>query len=166
MANPKTLVAYYSLSGTTRSLAQQLASTLQADLEEIVPVRRQRRGFMTYSRMAWAAFTRASMPVQPPAHAIGNYDLVVVGGPVWVGRVASPVRAWLKANALAPSTRFAAFVTLSGSSPEASLAELDQLAGRAATARLAIADRDRKARRDTDQVADFVRKLSPLRLAA
>jgi flavorubredoxin len=168
MANTKTLVAYYSLSGTTKELAQKLAAALGADLEDVVPIRQLPRGFMTYSCIAWAAFTRAEMPVRTLAHAVGNYDLVIVGGPIWIGRIAAPVRGWLMASGLAstPSTRFAAFVTLGGSDPAAAFAELDELAGRPALARLAVTDADKKAGRDITQLTDFVRKLSPLRLAA
>ncbi len=168
MANSKTLVAYYSLSGTTKELAQKLATALGADLEEIVPIREPRRGFMTYSRIAWAAFTRSEMPVLPLTHTLADYDLVIVGGPIWIGRIAAPVRGWLKASGLAstPSTRFASFITLGGGEATAAFTELDDLAGRPAMARLAITDADKKAGRDTTQLADFVRKLSPLRLAA
>ncbi len=168
MANPRTLLAYYSLSGTTKDLALRLAGSLNADLEEIVPIRQPSPGFMTYARLAWAAFTRAEMPVRPATHQVGTYDLVVVGGPIWVGRIAAPVRGWLKANghAATPSTRFATFVTLAGSDPKAAFNELDELAGRPAIARLAIREVDRKSGRDATQVAEFVRKLAPLRLAA
>jgi menaquinone-dependent protoporphyrinogen IX oxidase len=168
MANLRTLLVYYSLSGTTKRLALKLAGSLNADLEEIVPVHQLRPGFMTYVRVGWAAVTRSLMPVRPVTHQVGTYDLVIVGGPVWIGHIAAPVRSWLKASGLiaTPTTRFASFVTLTGSGPKAAFAELDELAGRPAIARLAITESDRKAGREAAQVADFVRKLAPLRLAA
>lgn len=44
MQKGKTLIAYYSMSGHTRALAEEIRLTLSADIEEIREPR-QRRGF-------------------------------------------------------------------------------------------------------------------------
>jgi flavodoxin len=166
MANAKTLVIYYSRSGTTKALAQTLAASLGADLEEIVPLRIWDRGQMSYMRAGLAAFIRSTWEVKPSVYDVSSYDLVLVGGPIWVGGIAPAVRGWLKANRLGPSARFAAFSTLGGSDRGAGFAEMQTLAGRAPVATMAVVDRDMKNGLDKAIVNEFTRTLAPLRLAA
>ena len=99
-------------------------TSLNADLEEIVPVSQFRPGFATYASVGWAALMRAEIPIRPSTRQITAHDLIILGGPVWIGRIAAPVRGWLKASrpAATPSTRFATFVTLGGSDPKAAFA--------------------------------------------
>lgn len=166
MANKRTLVAYYSLSGTTAALAKKLAAALDADLEEISTQRELQPGWATYWTVGLATLSRQPWRLKPPAHTVTGYDLVVVGGPVWMGNIAGPVRAWMTANSLSPATDLGAFVTLGGQGGEAALRDMAYLAGRSAKATLAVTESDRKSGREAALVADFVRKLMPLRLAA
>jgi flavodoxin len=166
MANTKTLVVYYSRSGTAKAVAESLATNLGADLEEIAPVRGWARGLVSYTRAALSAFLRSAWDVQPAVHDVSRYDLVIVGGPIWVGGVAPAVRGWLKANKLGPSARFAAFSTLGGFDRTAGFAEMQTIVGRVPAATMAISDGDRKSALDTAILAEFVRSLMPMRLAA
>jgi flavodoxin len=56
----KTLVPYYSLSGTTRTVATQLAGDLGADIEEI-RCKRYLPGFWGYLRAAYDS-ARGNLP--------------------------------------------------------------------------------------------------------
>ena len=49
MANLRTLVVYYSRSGTTRKIAEALSEALNANIEEIVEAN-DRAGFFGYVR--------------------------------------------------------------------------------------------------------------------
>ncbi|MGE5708511.1 MAG: flavodoxin family protein [Bacteroidota bacterium] len=88
----KTLVLFYSFSGTTRRWAEAIARTLGADLEEIrtvVPLetkedleRMQREG--------------KPFSVLPPEKDPKDYDRIVLGSPVWAFGLAFPFRTFLK----------------------------------------------------------------------
>jgi hypothetical protein len=93
----KTLVAYYSRSGTTRKLAEGIAESLGADMEEIVEPRdrRSRRG---YVRSLLEAFWQRPAPISPAKKDPAAYELVVIGTPVWAASLSSPVRSYLLAN--------------------------------------------------------------------
>jgi len=91
MGRRRTLVVYYSRSGHTRGVARQVAAALEADLEEIAePTGRD--GVLGYVRSALEAIFGASAEIERPRSDPGDYDLVVVGTPVWDAAVSTPVR--------------------------------------------------------------------------
>lgn len=91
----RTLVVYYSRSGATRAVANQLAALLDADAEEIVDPT-PRRGVIGFLRSGIEARRRRVPPIAPSKRSPGDYDLVVVGTPIWAETLASPVRAYLR----------------------------------------------------------------------
>lgn len=86
--NGKTLVAYFSASGVTESIAKELAQTLNADLHEIVPVERYTDTDLNWmdkkSRSTLEMNDPASRPaIAPTALDISGYDNILLGFPVW-----------------------------------------------------------------------------------
>ena len=75
----KTLVVYYSLSGTTRAVATALAKELGADLEEI-RCKRYAPGFSSALRAGYDSWRGNLPPIEPLSRAPSRYGLVVVGG--------------------------------------------------------------------------------------
>jgi menaquinone-dependent protoporphyrinogen IX oxidase len=74
-------------------------------------------------------------------HDLSAYQMVVIGSPVWAGRVSAPVRAWL-ATHRRRLPRVALFCTLAGRSSESALKELCELAAKQPVARCAISQRN------------------------
>ena len=84
----KTLVAYFSAGGTTKSIAENLAKAAQADLFEIVPEQ-----LYTEEDLNWKdEHSRSSVEMNDagsrPAIAgrvenMAEYDVVFVGFPIW-----------------------------------------------------------------------------------
>lgn len=84
----KTLVTYFSASGTTKRVAERLAETINADIMEIVPEQRY-----TDADLDWRDKTsRSTIEMQDktsrPAIAEGeldpkNYDVICIGFPIW-----------------------------------------------------------------------------------
>ncbi|WP_367657823.1 flavodoxin family protein [Caballeronia sp. NK8] len=90
----KVLVVCFSRSGTTRAVGAALAGWLRADFEVITePV--DRSGPSGYLRSLVDAVFARSVPIDAARHDVSQYDVVVVGSPVWAGTVSAPVRAWL-----------------------------------------------------------------------
>ncbi|MGF6508447.1 flavodoxin family protein [Paraburkholderia sp. 32] len=94
------LIVYYSRTGTTRRVAELLASELDADIE---PIReragpRSRDRARGYVRSVIDALCHRRAAVMPALLDVAAYDLVVVGAPVWAGGACAPVRAWLESN--------------------------------------------------------------------
>lgn len=84
----KTLVAYFSASGTTRSIAKNLADAAKADLYEIAPKQPYTRADLNWtdeqSRTSLEAKDREDRPEIVPAHIdMTVYDTIYLGFPIW-----------------------------------------------------------------------------------
>lgn len=92
----KTLIAYYSWSGNTKRLAQQIQKALPgADLFEIVPQHPYPSGMMAVESVDYAQKQRHAWPAINAVPSLKNYDRLLVGGPVWYWDLASPVISFL-----------------------------------------------------------------------
>ena len=91
---PRSLVVYFSRTGHTKQVATSIAAALAADLEEIVDPT-SRSGVTGYLRSGLEAAFHRLVPIGPTVREPSQYDLVVVGSPVWNMSVASPVRSYL-----------------------------------------------------------------------
>ena len=98
----KTLVAYFSASGVTRNVAQQLAKAAGADLYEIEPAVPYTKADLNWmnkkSRSSVEMADPASRPEMKDHDAkIEDYDLIFVGFPVWWYRQPSIIDTFLEA---------------------------------------------------------------------
>ena len=87
----KRLVIYYSLSGNTKSAAEKIAENLGADLIQIDFVKPLPKG--TAGQM-FEGGKQATFGMKPeikgmPAD-VSQYDEIIIGTPIWAGKVASP----------------------------------------------------------------------------
>jgi flavodoxin len=133
------LVVYYSRSGHTEFVARQIAALCHADLERIVD-RRPRQGWLGYLRSSLEAILGLRPDIERGRHRPGDYDLVIVGTPVWFWGVASPVRTWLHRHRGALD-HVALFCTCGGSGHARTLDALEAMCGNPALARLVLTER-------------------------
>lgn len=89
-----TLVVYFSRHGHTRRVAQVIAEQCGADTEEIVDGI-DRHGVWGYLRSLAEAVLRRPVAIQPSRRSPRDYDIVIIGTPIWAWHLASPVRAYL-----------------------------------------------------------------------
>lgn len=88
------LVVDYSRTGTTKRVATEIATILEADREAIVN-RTERFGLIGYSHCAFEGWFQRLTVIARPVHDLSQYDLVVVGTPIWCLSLSSPVRTFL-----------------------------------------------------------------------
>ena len=84
----KTLVAYFSASGTTAGVAKDLARAIHADLYEIRPAAPYTQADLNWmdkkSRSSVEMTNKSSRPVLADTDAnIGAYDTIYLGFPIW-----------------------------------------------------------------------------------
>jgi flavodoxin len=133
----KTLIAFHSRTGHTRRVAQALARRLDADLEEIRIVQPM-GGAVGYALCALEAITALTPALRPSRRQVSDYELVVIGTPVWFWRLASPVRSWLAQHRL--EGRVAFFCTMGGSGAPRVFRAMEQLARCKPVATLALTE--------------------------
>jgi flavodoxin len=134
----KTLVAYHTRTAFTRRVAEAIARRVGSDLDEISTTR-ERSGPVGYARCALEAMAEVPTSIQLPERNPADYDLVVIGTPVWFWNLSSPVRAYV----LEERRRFkrvAFFCTMGGSGAERVFADLASLCGKTPVATLAVTD--------------------------
>lgn len=115
----RTLVVYYSRSGTTAHVGHALARRL--DTDEVVIQDQRAHGRVSAWRAALDRLLNTLPPIAPIAAPLENYDLIVLGTPVWGGRAAAPVRRFLKDYG--PNLSAVAFFCTMGGSGAASTFE-------------------------------------------
>lgn len=133
------LVVYYSRSGQTEFVARQIAARCGADIERIEDCR-SRAGVLGYLRSAAEAIVGWRPAIQKGRHRPADYDLVIVGTPVWFWGIASPVRSWVLRHRR-ELDHVAVFCTCGGSGHAKALDDLEYLCGHSALARLALTER-------------------------
>jgi flavodoxin len=152
----RTLVAYYSLTGNTAKIAQAIAARLGADLEPIRAVK---------PRSPWSAMLDTILNATPAiaagAKSVADYDLVILGGPVWGMNPSSPVRAFIKRER-EHFKRLALFCTLGGGGGEAALRKTAHLCGQSPIATLFVEQPDFQAGRAEAKVDAFAREIRAL----
>lgn len=156
-AEMKVLVVGYSRSGTTLSVAERIAELLGADLE-LIRERTSRRGILGLLRSGYEALTRKTPPIEEPEHDPSAYDLVVVGTPIWAGRMSSPVRAYLT-RMRGSLKRVAFFCTSGGGGHKKALSEMARVAGAKPIATLELTSDQIKRNEYSNALRDFVTAL-------
>jgi flavodoxin len=152
----RTLIVYHSRSGRTRRVAQALARRLGADLEEIRIVQPM-EGALGYAACAIEAIAELTPALRPMRKDPSDYELVVIGTPVWFWNLSSPVRSWLEQHRRLHG-RVAFFCTMGGSGAQRVFAAMARLLGKQPVATLALTDAQIEAGCD-DRLDAFVRSL-------
>jgi flavodoxin len=155
---PKVLVAYYSRTGHTRTVALEIAARCDADVEEIRDPTTRRGGLVGYFRCGREALRKELPPIEPAKVDAANYDLVILGTPVWGSHVSSPLRSYVHANA-GRFSRIAVFCTQGGNGAPKVLAEVAELAGQRPLATLALTQADVDKARYVERLDAFVAAL-------
>jgi flavodoxin len=115
----RTLIVYYSRSGTTARVGHALARRLGTD--EVMIQDKRAHGRVSVWRAVLDRLLNTLPPIAPIAAPLDSYDLIVLGTPVWGGRAAAPVRRFLKDYG--PSLPAVAFFCTMGGSGAASTFE-------------------------------------------
>jgi flavodoxin len=122
------LVVYYSRTGKTRFLAQQLAGLLGADLEEIQE-KKDRSGVLGY--MGGGKDAALHRPAElTSSHSRESRKVVIIGMPVWAWGPPPAVRAYLATYSPAAGAKVCAFCTYEGSGGARCLEAVRGLLGR------------------------------------
>ena len=103
----KILIISYSLSGNNRLLARHVAEMLNAEWEEIQATRD-----MSIMALAFDALFNRKPPIAPQSKNPADYDVVILTGPIWMGKIASPLRSYVKIHK--NEIKEAAFLSICG----------------------------------------------------
>ena len=155
----KVLVAYYSRTGTTKKIAEEISRLLRCDLESIID-RKNRAGIIGYLSAGRDASTKKLTQIDQAKFDAANYDLVIVGTPVWASTLSAPVRTYLTQHR-ERFNRMAFFCTCDGGKGTA-FEEMEIAAGKKPLAVLELTKREISNDQHLQKTKDFAGSLSGL----
>ena len=78
-------------------IAETISESLDCDIEEIVD-KEKRGGILGYLKSGYEASRNKLSIIEDPKHDLSKYDLLIVGTPVWAGKMSVPLRTYLHKN--------------------------------------------------------------------
>lgn len=122
----KILVAYFSKTGTTESVALEISEALGADTFEIARKEPYPSGYSettAVARQEKADGARPELKEYLPKETIENFDVIFIGFPIWYGTTPMPVLTFLENYDLSGKTIYT-FCTSGGSGIAGSTADI------------------------------------------
>ena len=113
--NTKVLIIYYSRSGNTREIANQIHERVGGEIVEIQTVEPYPDDYNAVTKQARQELDSGyKPPLKTKVENIRSYDVIFVGSPSWWSTIASPVRTFLSEHDLSGKT-IVPFITHEGS---------------------------------------------------
>jgi flavodoxin len=95
----KVLVLYYSETGTTKTVAQELQKQLGADIEGIEAVEPYSGDFQATIQRGQREMQSGNWPALKALKSkLSKYDIIFLGYPIWFGTYANPIVTLVKGN--------------------------------------------------------------------
>jgi flavodoxin len=92
----KVLVLYYSLTSNTKTVAEEIATRLDADIEEITLVEPYDTAYQATIERSKAEREKGITPkINPLKSNVADYDWIFIGYPIWFGTYAPPIASLL-----------------------------------------------------------------------
>ncbi len=151
------LIVFYSRSGITRRLAHRLAEGFDGHnccIEQVIDLK-DRSGLIGILKSGVDALLGNLTRIESPREYPSDYDLVLVGTPVWAGTLAPAIRTYLSQFGRS-SKKVACFCTLRCGGANKTFRRLRQFFKCDPLACLAVKNREVRADKFDDQVNEFV----------
>lgn len=95
-SHDKILIAFYSWSGNTQDMAEQIQTYTNADIIEIVPIDSYPRDYKACVDQARQEInSKFKPPLKVIQTKIESYDIIIIGSPNWWSTIAPPVSTFL-----------------------------------------------------------------------
>jgi len=95
----KKLIVYYSLEGNTEFVAGKIQNHLEADVLRLIPKKDFPKG--NFKKYLWGgkSATFGEKPkLEEYSFVADDYDVIVIGTPIWAGTFAPPIKTFLSDN--------------------------------------------------------------------
>jgi len=156
----KSLVVYYSRTGTTKRAATAISRVLGSDIEEIIDTtdRRGIAGWLCAGRDAWL---KVPAVIKRPKMNPSKYRIVIIGTPVWSFTVTPAVRTYIAKN-FKRFKRVAFFSTKDGRMSKGELKAMQELCGKKPVAKLELTRKEMMSGKYYEMIKRFAKKIKNL----
>lgn len=153
----KALVVYYSRTGITKKTAALITELLSCDMEEIID-QKKRKGPIGFLTAAKDAAKRNTTRINPMEKDPAEYDVVIIGTPVWAGNMTPAIRTYLE-NYKEKIKKAAFFLTTAKSGIEKTFHEMEEVYGKPPAATLPLYTSEVKKGKTREKVQKFCENL-------
>jgi flavodoxin len=161
----KTLLVYYSLSGNTKKVAEEMARIGDWDVG-VIKDASPRKGTWGYMCSALETMFKLMPAIDYIGNDPGAYDTVVLGSPIWVGRPAAPMRSFAH-QYKGKLKNIACFCTMGGTDSKGWQAQLGSVYGQTPKQLLALQEKEATSETAHEKMHFFVNSINNrLRIAA
>jgi flavodoxin len=155
----KALIVVYSRSGHTQKVAEAIAAASGWPLAMIECP--SHRGLLAYPRLVLEVFAGIGPRIKYDGPPPSEFDLVILGAPIWAAHIASPMRSFAQEYA-GQFKEVAFFCCMGGSGSDRAFAELEKFFEKKPLATVAIKDEElgtETYRERTREFADRLKKV-------
>ncbi|MBU0951405.1 MAG: flavodoxin [Elusimicrobia bacterium] len=138
----KILVVFYSRSGNTERVAKDVATAVGADTEKLID-KTKRSGVFGFIFGGRGAMRNKETELEPIKTEVSKYDIVVLGTPVWAGRMTPAIRTYINKNRDKFKT-IACIITAGSGSALSIVPSIEELSGKKAIACIGLSGGDLK----------------------
>jgi flavodoxin len=154
----KTLILFYSRTGTTKKVAEKLAVIFSADIEEIFDTV-NRSGAKGYLLSGRDATLKKMTKIKPLVHNLSDYDLVIIGTPIWAWTMSTPIRTLLTEQK-DKIKQAAFFCTQSGSGAQGAFSNMAELINKQPLASLNLLTKEVAQDKISEALNNFVARIN------
>jgi flavodoxin len=149
----KTLIAYYSRTKITEEVAEAIQKELNCDIEEI-STSENYNGALGYIKGGKHATEKSSPEIKFTKNP-KDYDLVIIGTPVWAWTMAPPIRTYLSKNKF---KNVAFFCTMGKSGDKKTYLHMKELSKKP-KASLSLLTKEIKDNNYKEKISNFIKEL-------
>ena len=153
----KVLVVYFSRTGHTKHIVDNISKMINCDVERLKP-KTNFNGFWGSVKGVLYSFMGKGCKIEPVSQSIENYDAVIICSPIWAGKLSAPAREFFyhKKGFL---NKYAIAISSSSGDIDGALKEAEYISGQKPLSRISILDKDRVGGRDYGKIGRFVEQL-------
>jgi flavodoxin len=154
----KILIAYFSRTGNTREIANQIHKSVGGDIFEIQAAEPYPQDYEAVKKKAMQEQVSGYKPaLKTKVKNIKSYDLIFIGYPIWWGTIPAPVRTFLSEYDLSGKT-IVPFCTHEGSGLGRSVSDISKLCPKS-TLLDGVAIRGRDVKTAQNIVSEWLQKI-------
>ncbi|MFH1722548.1 MAG: flavodoxin [Candidatus Altiarchaeota archaeon] len=120
------LVVYFSKTGNTKFVAEEVFKASGADIEEIVEEEKRKDGFISYMMAGRDGMMKKKTKIQKTQKNPDNYETIYIGSPVWGFNLAPAIRSYLDKNKI-KDKKLALFCTMGGTGDKQLFSSIKEL---------------------------------------
>jgi flavodoxin len=154
----KALVVFYSRTGNTREVAQAIAQEMPCDIEEIYDTQK-RSGIIGWLKSGYQANRHKITVLKEINHNPSDYDLLIIGTPIWAGFPSVPISTYLIENK-DKFKKVSFFCTFGGSGFEKAIQNMTELCGKKPVETLGVKAEEIKNKNCDCKIDPFVRDVA------